>query len=172
MKKVVALVLAVTFSIVGSVLPILAGEGPVPASEPAAAPAAPMTISGGSGWTMKGGAGEKNPRTAAIMSGLLPCTGQWYNGELLTWKSAAMAAIEGGSIFVLAFFAAGGAGDDAKMVCMAGAGGMIANHAWSAWDAWRSAKRISGLALEMDKNRTMVSYNIQFEPRLFSYGCI
>lgn len=162
MKKLVALVLAVTFSSVCSVAPILAGEGPVPASEPAAVTSGAPVTSGGSGWTMAGGSRDKNPTTAGIMSAILPCTGQWYNGELLTWKSAAMAAIEGGSIFVLAFFAAGGAGDGAKMVCMAGAGGMIANRAWSAWDAWRSAKRINGLALEMDKNRTMVSYNIPF----------
>jgi hypothetical protein len=153
LKKVVAIVLAVTFSTVGIIVPVLAGDGPA---------AEPMAVSSGSGWTLKGGAEDKNPRTAAIMSGILPCTGQWYNGELLTWKSAAMAAVEGGSIFVLAFFAAGGAGDSAKMVCMAGAGGMIANRAWSAWDAWHSAKRISGLALEMNENRTMVSYNIPF----------
>lgn len=163
MKKVVALVLAVTFSTVGSVVPILAGEGPVPAGEPAAVTsAAPATASGGSGWTLKGGAGEKNPRTAALLSAIAPGAGQWYNGELMTWKTAAMIAAEGGSIFVLAFFAAGGAGHDARMVCMAGAGGMIATAGVSAWDAWRSAKRINGLALEMDKNRTMVSYNIPF----------
>jgi hypothetical protein len=166
LKKVVALVLTVTFSTVGSVLPVLAGDGPVPASEPVSvsgsAPAAPMTVSSGSGWTLKGGVDEKNPRTAALLSAIVPGAGQWYNGELMTWKTAAMVAAEAGSIFVLAFFAAGGAGHDARMVCMAGAGGMIATAGVSAWDAWHSAKRISGLALEMDKNRTMVSYNIPF----------
>ena len=166
MKKVVALVLAVTFSTVWSVVPILAGEGPVPAGAPAAvtsaAPAEPVAASGESGWTLTGGSKEKNPRTAALLSAIAPGAGQWYNGELLTWKTAAMLAAEGGSIFVLAFFAAGGAGHDARMVCMAGAGGMIATAGVSAWDAWRSAKRINGLALEMDKNRTMVSYNIPF----------
>jgi len=166
LKKLVAVVLAVTFSTVWSVAPIFAGEGPMPASQPVGVTSGPPVVTAGStgdsGWSMAGGPRDKNPTLAGIMSAILPCTGQWYNGELWTWKSGAMAAIEAGSIFVLAFFAAGGAGDDAKMVCMAGAGGMIANHAWSGWDAWRSAKRISGLALEMDKNRTMVSYNIPF----------
>ena len=131
-----------------SALPLFAGDGPGAA---ASAPP-PATLAGA----------EKNPMLAGAMSAVLPCTGQWYNGELWTWKSGAMAAIEAGSIFVLAFFAAGGAGDDARMVCMAGAGGMIANHAWSAWDAWNTAKKNQGLALQMDKNRTMVSYNIPF----------
>jgi len=108
---------------------------------------------------MAGGPKEKNPTLAGAMSALVPCTGQWYNGELLTWKTAAMAAIEGGSIFVLAFFLARGP----TGVAFAGMGGMIANHAWSGWDAWNSAKKMNqGLALEMDKNRTMVSYNIPF----------
>ena len=158
MKKLVALVLAVTFSSVCSVAPILAGEGPMPASEPAAVTSGAPVTSGGPGWTLAGGAKEKTPTLAGIMSFIGPGSGQWYNGELLTWKTAAMIAAEGGSIFVLAFFAARGP----TGVAFAGMGGMIATAAVSSWDAWRSAKRINGLALEMDKNRTMVSYNIPF----------
>ncbi|MCX6357173.1 MAG: DUF5683 domain-containing protein [Candidatus Aureabacteria bacterium] len=160
LKKFVAVVLALTCGSVYGVAPLLAGDGPMATTEaPAAVSAAPATQ--GSGWILTGK--ENNPTKAGLMSLAVPGLGQWYNGELKTWKTAAMIAAEAGSIFVLAFFAAGGAGNDAKMVCMAGAGGMIATHCVSAWDAWRTAKQnTKGLALQMDKNRTMVSYNVPF----------
>jgi len=164
LKKVVALGLAVMFGSVYSIAPVLAGDGPMATTE-VNAPTAPVTTtapSEGPGWMHVGG-GEGNPLKPGIMSLLVPCTGQWYNGELKTWKTAAMAAIEGGSIFVLAFFAAGGAGDGARMVCMAGAGGMIANHLWSGIDAWNVAKQKNQrVALELDQNKALVSYNVPF----------
>ena len=148
MKKVLAMILVVTFASTYSVAPVFAGGGPGVKSFVQEGP--------------KSGQ-EKNPNLAAIMSGLVPCTGQWYNGELLTWKSAAMAAIEAGGIFVLVFFLAWGDNTGEKMISMAGGGVMLANHAWSAWDAHRSAKRINeGLALDLREDRAMVSYNIPF----------
>ncbi|MDD5556476.1 MAG: hypothetical protein PHN82_04400 [bacterium] len=154
MKRFVAAVLVVSFGWVGSALPVLAGGDTLwaerMASEPAAtAPAdAPMVH-----------VGEKNPTKAGLMSLIVPCTGQWYNGQLKHWKTATMAAIEAGSIFVLVYFLARGP----RGVAFAGMGGMIANHAWSGWDAWNTANKMNqGLALEFDRNRTMVSYNIPF----------
>jgi hypothetical protein len=147
-----------TCSSLCGVAPVLADQGALadaPQQEMLAAPAAEQSPATES-------RGDMDPIWVGAMSAVIPCTGQWYNGELKTWKTAAMAAIEAGSIFVLAFFAAGGAGDDAKMVCMAGAGGMIANHAWSGWDAWNVAKKNKGLALNMVKDKVMVSYNVPF----------
>lgn len=166
MKKLVALALVVAFGSVYTAAPVLAGEGPVAATE-MSAPAAPVmepapSSASGPGWMHVGG-GEKNPLVPGLMSLCVPCTGQWYNGELMTWKTAAMAALEAGSIFVLVFFAAGGAGHDARMVCMAGAGGMILTHAWSGYDAWSVAKQKNqGIAMELDKSRALVSYNVPF----------
>jgi hypothetical protein len=158
LKKCVAAVLVMTFGSLCAAAPATADQGEMPFAPPqetlAAPAAAPETQP----------KGDMDPIWVGAMSAILPCTGQWYNGELWTWKSGAMAAIEAGSIFVLAFFAAGGAGDDAKMVCMAGAGGMIANHAWSGWDAWNVAKKNKGLAFNADqaRQRVMVSYNVPF----------
>ncbi len=135
MKKFIALAVVVSFASVYSVAPVFAGGGPAVAK-------------------------EKNPKTAALLSAILPPAGQVYNGEWKTLKAAAMAAIEGGSIFVLVFFLAR---DDSKYIAFAGGGGMLANRVWSTWDAYRSAQRINqGLALNMDKDRVMVSYNIPF----------
>lgn len=166
MKKCVAAVLVMTCGSLFGVAPVLADQGAMP-SEQAAMPPAPPQETLAAPAAPAGSEqpkGDLDPIWVGAMSAVLPCTGQWYNGELWTWKSGAMAAIEAGSIFVLAFFAAGGAGDDAKMVCMAGAGGMIANHAWSGWDAWHVAKKNKGLAFNADqqKQQVMVSYNVPF----------
>ena len=158
MKKCVAAVLVMTCGSLCGIAPVLADQGAMPAApaqETLAAPAAAPSNTGSA-------KGDMDPMWVGAMSAVIPCTGQWYNGELMTWKTASMAAIEAGSIFVLAFFAAGGAGDGAKMVCMVGAGGMIANHAWSGWDAWNVAKKNQGLALNMVKDKVMVSYNVPF----------
>ena len=146
MKKVVAMAVVVAFTLTYSVAPVFAGGGPGVKSLVKEGPRAGQ---------------EKNPKLAAGMSALLPCTGQWYNGELLTLKSAAMAAIEAGGIFVLAFFLT--RSGNTKYVAFAGGGVMLANHAWSSWDAYTSAKSINqGLAFEIDKDRAMLSYNIPF----------
>ena len=72
-------------------------------------------------------------------------------------------AIEAGGIFVLVFFLAWGDTTGERLISLAGGGVMIANHAWSGWDAWRSAKRINkGLAFHIDEKRALVSYNIPF----------
>jgi hypothetical protein len=164
LKKVVAAAVAVVFAFVYSGMPVLAGEGPMSMDNPAGSePAGSTEMMQSTPPPPMTGTTERNEKLAGLMSLAVPCTGQWYNGELKTWKTAAMATIEAGSIFVLAFFAAGGAGDDAKMVCMAGAGGMIANHLWSGWDAWNTAKKKNqGLAMGIDQNRAMVSYNVPF----------
>lgn len=163
MKKCVASLLVLTCGSLCGVAPVLADQGEMPSApaqqETLAAPVAPSSTS-----APEQPKGDLDPLWVGAMSAVVPCTGQWYNGELKTWKTGAMAAIEAGSIFVLAFFAAGGAGHDARMVCMAGAGGMILNHAWSGYDAWSVAKKNKGLALNADQQRqqVMVSYNVPF----------
>lgn len=160
MKKCVAAVLVMTCGSLCGVAPVLGDQGAMPPAPQQETLAVPVESSSASAQPK----GTMEPWKVGAMSAILPCTGQYYNGELKTWKSGAMAAIEAGCIFVLVFFVAGGAGDDARMVCMAGAGGMIANHAWSAWDAWNVAKKNQGLALNANQERqqVMVSYNVPF----------
>lgn len=163
MKKCLASLLVLTCGSLCGVAPVLGDQGVVPPPAPQQQTlAAPATSSSYS--SPEQPKGDMEPWKVGLMSGLLPCTGQWYNGELKTWKTGAMAAIEAGSIFVLVFFLSGAAGHDARMVCMAGAGGMIANHCWSGWDAWNVAKKNQGLALNADQQRqqVMVSYNLPF----------
>jgi hypothetical protein len=153
LKRIIAAALVVVFASVYSVAPVFAGGGPTAGSAGLQSIVKEGPKSGE----------EKNPNLAGLMSAILPCTGQWYNGELLTWKSAAMAAIEAGGIFVLVFFLAWGDTTGERLISLAGGGVMIANHAWSGWDAWRSAKRVNeGLAFHIDEKRALVSYNIPF----------
>lgn len=155
MKKCVATVLVVTCGVLCGAAPVLADQGAYPAAPPQESLAQPAPA--GEAPQPKG---DLDPRWVGAMSAVIPCTGQWYNGELLTWKSAAMAVLEGGSIFVLVYFLVEGP----KGVAFAGGGGMLIAHTWSAWDAWNVAKKNQGLALNMDQERqqVMVSYNVPF----------
>lgn len=153
-KKIVALMLVVTFVSTYSVVPVFAGGGPQATGEKRGLKS--LVAEGPKPDE------QKNEKLAGVMSAIIPCTGQWYNGELLTWKSAAMAAIEAGGIFVLVFFLASQDGG-AQYVSLAGGGVMLANHAWSGWDAWNSAKKQNqGLAFGINEDRAMLSYNIPF----------
>ncbi len=68
---------------------------------------------------------------------LLPTTGQSMNGELGTGKTKMMAGIEVAAITTVTVigFAAGGP------IVWLGAAPLIANHVWSAADAYKGAKR-------------------------------
>jgi hypothetical protein len=137
LKKLIAALLVVTIMSVFSIMPVCAQDT-----------AQTTTVT------------PKNPKLAGLMSSIVPLTGQWYNGQLFTLKSAAMALAEGGSIFVLAFFAAR---SEARGVAFAGMGGMILTHTWSGLDAYLSAKTINkGLALQLDEKGAYLSYNIPF----------
>ena len=68
---------------------------------------------------------------------LIPTTGQAMNGEFRTTKSKIMLGVEVAAItttVLLATLASGG-------VFWAGLGPLIANHAWSAADAYKSARK-------------------------------
>ena len=68
---------------------------------------------------------------------LLPTTGQAMNGEISSTKTKVMAGIEVASIttIVLLGTLVGGG------IVWVGLGPLIANHAWSATDAYKSAKK-------------------------------
>ncbi|HOE27120.1 MAG: hypothetical protein IT574_00235 [Candidatus Aureabacteria bacterium] len=157
MKKCVAAVLTMTCGVLCGAAPVLADQGAYPAAPPQEPSFAAPSGEASSPAEPKG---DLDPRWVGAMSAVIPCTGQWYNGELLTWKTAAMAVLEGGSIFVLVYFLVEGP----RPVAFAGGGGMLIAHTWSAWDAWNVAKKNQGLALNMDqeRQRVMVSYNVPF----------
>ena len=72
----------------------------------------------------------------AVSSLLLPTTGQAMNGELGTGKTKLMAGIEVAAITAVTLIGLAGGG----AIVWAGAGPLVANHIWSATDAYKSAR--------------------------------
>ena len=72
----------------------------------------------------------------AISSLLLPTTGQAMNGDLGTGKTKLMAGIEVAAITAVTLIGLAGGG----AIVWAGAGPLLANHIWSATDAYKSAR--------------------------------
>ena len=89
----------------------------------------------------------------ATASFLLPTTGQAMNGQIGNAKTKIMAGIEVASVTTIAIlgFAAGGG------ILWAGVGPLLANHTWSAVDAYKNAK---------DKQDPVIQQQMQDAQRL------
>jgi hypothetical protein len=81
-----------------------------------------------------------------VASFILPTTGQAMNGEFSEGKTKLMATMEVAAITTTAILAATVGGP----VVWAGIGPLIANHTWSGYDAYKTAK---------EKNDPYASYN-------------
>lgn len=79
---------------------------------------------------------------------LLPTTGQAMNGQLSTTKSKVMAGVEVAAITTVAILGGAVGGG----VVWAGLGPLIANHIWSATDAYQSAQNRQDPALQAQMN--------------------
>lgn len=90
---------------------------------------------------------------------LLPSTGQAMNGQLGTAKSKWMVGIEVASITTVAILGTVVGGG----VVWAGLGPLIANHLWSATDAYNSAqnKRDPALQAQMSQAQQTLEYSRQ-----------
>ena len=90
---------------------------------------------------------------------LLPATGQSMNGEVGTAKSKIMIGVEVASITTIAILGTVVGGG----VVWAGLGPLIANHLWSATDAYKGAqtKRDPALQAQMSQAQQTLEYSRQ-----------
>lgn len=110
-------------------------------------------------------AGMQAPSAMAIgakeagASLLLPTTGQAMNDELGTTKARVMAGVEVAAITTVAILGGVVGGG----VVWAGLGPLIANHLWSATDAYKSAqtKRNPAFRQQVDQAQSTLEYSRQ-----------